>query len=213
MTTEERKATDILLDLESKVDSLTNLMRSYDLNLKILSNKINLLLNPEQPKEIKSQNKPSVNAIVISPEDNRVPVETSPIGERRTSRPTIPSAPKIIKQEVKDPEISFSIDDDSTKIPVKKEITAIPIKQTLLDKNSKPMFMASVEIFDQHANKIGKTRTGANGVWSFALSPGSYKIVTAHKSVDGSNTVDSQNVNITGNLNPVVLPTKTIGKT
>jgi hypothetical protein len=39
--TEPRKATDVLLDLESKVSMLLDIIRAQDLNIKVLSNKLN----------------------------------------------------------------------------------------------------------------------------------------------------------------------------
>jgi len=50
---EPRKATDIILNLESKVDILLSIVRSQDLNIKILSNKLNSIiekLEQEAPK-------------------------------------------------------------------------------------------------------------------------------------------------------------------
>jgi hypothetical protein len=41
MSSEPRKATDVLLDLESKVDTLLGLVQSQDLVIKVLSNKLN----------------------------------------------------------------------------------------------------------------------------------------------------------------------------
>ena len=104
MDRENRKATDVLLDLESKVEMLLQIIRSQDLNIKLLSNKLNIVIEkiekqpvttpkimveavnniPQTP--VQQLNSISDNQIPISA-DFSVPTETSPKGFRRTSRP------------------------------------------------------------------------------------------------------------------------------
>jgi len=102
--TEPRKATDVLLDLEQKLDVALNIIRAQDLNIKILSNKLNSVIETlekqgaPQPKitveAIHSplsqlQQAPYLDAerqIPISSEST-LPLEREPNGFRRTSRP------------------------------------------------------------------------------------------------------------------------------
>lgn len=96
MEKEPRKATEVLLELEQKINTLLNIVRNQDLNLKLLSNKLNSLLE-KQDKE--KSNKIIVEAvnnlpqafvpeknIAVSAEDALL-LESSPKGFRRTSRP------------------------------------------------------------------------------------------------------------------------------
>lgn len=99
MEKEPRKASEVLLELEAKIDILLNIVRTQDLNIKVLSNKINTLL--DKTSLIMGSNLPKIevadallntykndldNQIVISP-DSSLPIEKEPKGFRRTSRP------------------------------------------------------------------------------------------------------------------------------
>lgn len=97
-----RKATDVLLDLESKIDNLVHIIRSQDLNIKLLSNKLNLIIeklegSKDDSKKITVE---AVNSLPLNnnsfiPEEKNIPVssdfnlslESNPQGFRRTSRP------------------------------------------------------------------------------------------------------------------------------
>lgn len=92
---EPRKASDVLLELEAKIDVLMSIVRTQDLNIKILSNKINTLIEksdklpipvvpPPQPFKIEAVD--TRETIRVSPEDT-LPLEKEPKGFRRTSRP------------------------------------------------------------------------------------------------------------------------------
>jgi hypothetical protein len=110
MEQEPRKATDVLLQLESKVDSLVTIIQTLDFNIKVLSNKLNEIMksldkqqappkivveavqaplhNPEaqavtwaQPLRVDPE-----RAIPITAADKLPQVDTSQ-GFRRTSRP------------------------------------------------------------------------------------------------------------------------------
>lgn len=96
---EQRKASEVLLELELKIDNLISLIKNQDLNIKILSNKLNDLKEkldkqPLSPPQIIVESDPNFNIyaedsnrkIQISPE-NKLPLELQPDGFRRTSRP------------------------------------------------------------------------------------------------------------------------------
>lgn len=102
MEKEPRKATEVILALESKIDNLLQIIRSQDLNIKLLSNKLNAIIEKlekqEQPtpkiivEAVSSQSNislpsedPNKNIPVSS--DFNIDVDSSPQGFRRTSRP------------------------------------------------------------------------------------------------------------------------------
>lgn len=111
MGQEPRKATDVLLDLESKVTELLGIIRAQDLNIKVLSNKLNDVigrLDKQQagpPKIVVEavQTAPARASIVPptfdqipagDPERNipvtaesKLPQDNTPHGFRRSSRP------------------------------------------------------------------------------------------------------------------------------
>lgn len=105
MTDEPRKASDVLLELLSEVKTLNGLVRAQDLNIKILSNKLNEVMNkvnsapvvqpsasappaPKLPPQSPLQNVPldPERQVPISAEV-KLPSTNQPDGFRRTSRP------------------------------------------------------------------------------------------------------------------------------
>ena len=110
MEQEPRKATDVLLAIEAKLDSLLKRADASDLNIKIVSNKLNELNESIKKEQSASQGKITVEAIKTGPVPNqaavifgqvpvadpsraipvtaesRLPLDESPQGFRRTSR-------------------------------------------------------------------------------------------------------------------------------
>lgn len=97
MENEPRKASDLLLSLESKIEILLGIVQSQDLNIKILSNKLNnLLSNLEKNNSTTTPPKIVVEAVnTVSPNqaniipvvsENNLKIEDAPVGFRRTSR-------------------------------------------------------------------------------------------------------------------------------
>lgn len=113
MDENSRKATDVLLDLESKLNVVLEIVRSQDLNIKILSNKLNEI-NSKLDKQPVSPQKITVEAVHTTPQnkpafqmppgfpqmpagdpERNIPVgaetsfrqDESPQGFRRNSRP------------------------------------------------------------------------------------------------------------------------------
>lgn len=97
---EPRKATDIILELEQKLDTALGLIRTQDLNIKILSNKLNSVLealekqSAKPPVMVEAVNTGKIQASTINPEHQipisaevKLPLESEPKGFRRTSRP------------------------------------------------------------------------------------------------------------------------------
>lgn len=93
MENEPRKASDILLELEKNVNSILNIIKAQDLNIRVLSNKFSMILSalekqtqPASKITVEAVDSSSNKNINISPE-NIIPVEKEPKGFRRTSRP------------------------------------------------------------------------------------------------------------------------------
>lgn len=105
-----RKASDIVLELESKVDTLISIIKSQDLNIRVLSNKLNNLMEKlDKQPAISLTPAPSFRAEAVNTKPNsappsfatppaeekqvpifaefKIPLEQSPEGFRRTSRP------------------------------------------------------------------------------------------------------------------------------
>ena len=198
------------------------LHRSLDLNLKIMSNKLNqviqtLLTIPDDP----SLSDPAAIALappsfqgskqgitfrvhqdeeVISNKENNIPIETAPVGFSRTSRSeTFVNA--SAHKNVPTPSITqptmyqASVVDSSTQ-HIPSSLSRIPIMQRVVGRDNKSLFMAEVEILNLSSNTIEtKTRTNGTGKYQATLLPGQYKITI--KKRDQKNTIElSQNITI-----------------
>lgn len=91
---EPRKATDVLIDIERKIDALLSIIQAQDLNIKILSNKLSILIDDINTKKINQP--PAIISGTIRTADqkniqikseNNLPITNNPVGFRRTSRP------------------------------------------------------------------------------------------------------------------------------
>lgn len=167
---EPRKASDILVSLENQVNQLLQLVRSQDLNIKILSNKLNVLLNGGATI---SEEYVAVTPTIKISTENQIPMETSPKGFRRVSRPeTYANTPIIppsepVFQDYTPPASQPTV----TQVNVK-----IPVSQKILSEEGKALFLTDVEIINSEGKVEYKTRTNSAGTWNAVLSPGSYKV-------------------------------------
>ena len=131
--TESRKASDILLDLESKIDILLSTIRAQDLNNKIISNKLNDVIirldkQAAVPQKIVveavQQPLPKIpNVLPLDPERNipykvesNLPETSAPDGFRRNSRPETYAGDKEIKLPVQVPQMPQSKQDYSKSV-------------------------------------------------------------------------------------------------
>lgn len=161
-----RKATDILLDLEVKVDQMMNLYRTLSFDVKVLSNKLNLIVQSKLPNNIEEslpQNK-GKDFVEIKQEDT-LPMEISPTGMRRTSRQTESKPqPNIIVPKVQQKQSNSSG-------------SLITVVQRIVDKNGKSIFMANVEMINVKNTDVQcKARTNASGKWEAQVPVGEYKV-------------------------------------
>tara|TARA_R110000868_G_scaffold99024_4_gene272654 strand:- start:13220 stop:13930 length:711 start_codon:yes stop_codon:yes gene_type:complete len=198
LNSEPRKASDVLIDLESKINVLLQLVRSQDLNIKILSNKLNSLLentktNVNATAENLSFEDDSKKIYVSS--DGNLPLDNFPSAIRRNSRPETYSSTSNNEVQVnKEAEVIVNIKDNSIKNgfikldPDKKtqplidkdrnDHLVIPVHQRVVDRNGKSIFLADVEVVNLETNNvIFKTRTNGTGKWMASLSPGNYNVI------------------------------------
>jgi len=227
---EPRKASDVLLELENKIDALLGIVRTQDLNLKLMSNKLTELMSSYQkpsapnikieavntanvPASFKQPAQPEKN-INISSEFN-LPLDESPKGFRRTSRPetyagdeTRPNKPETpVVHKV--PKINVPAKVTSTKteeVPVATG-NVVPVVQRVVDKNGKSVFLADVEIINLETNQtIHKVRTNGAGKWMSSLNVGSYRtILRKRDSVTKDKLEIIQDIQVDGTMSPLEL--------
>lgn len=188
-----RSATDILLSLETKTDQLMHLHRSLDLNIKILSNKLNQMITaitqippegePEQDVFAQGENLYPPPAQVHYDPTPPLETETVPVGFRRVSRPETYTDPadrgkkNTPTPSLPQPQHFAAKEGMSTTIHQPSSANRIPVMQRIVDKHGKAIFMAEVEITNLGSNIVeAKTRTNGVGKWQASLNPGQYKI-------------------------------------
>ena len=150
----DRKATDVLLEIEGKVNAIFDVLRAQDFNIKILSNKLNELSSKLDKQQSSSKitveainNPPKLQPMPQSPmdperdvfisADNKIPETSSPLGFRRNSRPETYAGdgsylPKQEKAKVnKEPKM---------KPPPGREATTVVPNQNTVQKNEEVVF-------------------------------------------------------------------------
>lgn len=229
IVSEGRKASDILLELESKIDQNLFMIKSLDLNMKILSNKVNILLeainsgaiqnsvnqsaphattdNELNPQLLNQQfNQTAKNAALFIEANNNLKVEDQPKGHRRTSRgqeqPTIKPAPQSLEkvEEIIVPDF----------LPTNSFINTVAVQQRVVDANGKAIFLAEVEIINLTTQEpipiTNKITTKANGRWQYPLAPGKYQvIIRKRESINKFKFEIKQNILVDGSTNTLKL--------
>jgi hypothetical protein len=226
MSDEPRKATDILSSIEEKQNIILKMIQSLDMNMKVLSNKMNALnaaiINVKKPQTTPQiQNLPSIEAESVSTQnetvfidaENRTPIQQAPQGARRTSRELEnikPANPIISNNEIVVPKQSAIIQNLKQSTPVVQTVqnqSLIPVTQRIVDGNGKSLFMAEVEIYSMDDEPVDKSRTNAAGKWTISLPIGQYKIsMKKLEPISKKKTEAWQNIKVDGSQIPLVLP-------
>jgi hypothetical protein len=228
---EPRKATDIVLDLEKKVDKLLDIVNSLELSIKLMSNKITgLSVKPNLPSPPKFAIEAVNVTTKMSDPEFKVQMQQNPNGFRRTSRPETfsgddnylaapppevhPKFPAQIPNQIPNQVTKAEESPPQTKKPketskVKKVAgeNNIPIMQRVTDKNGKSVFLADVEVFNDNKESIFKTRTNGIGKWMASLPLGNYQVlVKKRESITKVSMEVSQNIMVDGTVSPLDLP-------
>lgn len=190
---EPRKATELLVSMEQKLDTLTKMILNQDLLLKVITDRTNKIysyvneIQKEYEKERISINPPpytlsSDKEVIMTSIQDVLPLSETPAITKRTNN--------VIEDKSFKPEESFSNSDKK-----------IPIIQRITDQNGKDLFMAEVVLSDNNKKLLGKFKTNAAGKWQAHLKPGKYFV-----KVSKTNTVDKtllemdQEINIPSNM-------------
>lgn len=231
MEKEPRKASEIILSMENKIDTLLGIVRSLDLNIKILSNKLNQLSEKREaappkitveavntssiahPSRIAQPIDPERN-ILIDPEKS-LQMAVAPEGFRRTSRPEtfagdnayLPRAKELPKAEVIVPNRNNAVTPPTTPQPNTKVPAAIiPTMQRVVNRNNKSIFLADVEITNLETKEVKRTRTNGTGKWTAPLEVGSYEVVVKKQEAASNEVLQVvQDIKIDGKTSPLEL--------
>lgn len=167
----QRKATDVLLELEKKLELVLGFLRTQDLTIKLLSNRVNELsvelskFSPDTPKPTVEAvnvvnntqvNPPNHSQMVVAA--NNLPLEQNPKGFPRTSRPetysgdnTYLNPPKMPMQMTKPPPKAEVVVPD---VAMQQEKLKPPPKQPGVPK---PQSGSTINVEQRIVNREGKS--------------------------------------------------------
>jgi predicted membrane-bound mannosyltransferase len=203
-----RTASDVLLAIESKMDTILKIANQSDSNIKTALNRINRVylyidgLEKEMAAELqKNQVAPNQTPIITIPsttiQDNRInspEIVVHESSEPSTGRRGAVNQPVQQESEIKD-------NSNAKKIPVVQRIT---------DSTGKDLYLADTFIFDSNGQQVAKTKTNAVGKWQAYLPPGQYKVkiekvdAASKKKIESEQTITVPNSNSTFTL-PVAI--------
>lgn len=200
MSNEPRKASDIIIELEAKVDVLSRHIQNIDNNIKLILNRLSqnniiktLSLPPDsnEIQGVKRSNLPEMHPNVVA----------GHYGSEETKPEDIQPVKKV--EEEKDFDFPQVDDSDSLKSSGRK----VAVQQRITYSDGKNICLANVEIKNSTGGSIKKIRTNAMGKWIAVLEPGNY-IVSVTKSANKTNpNVElSYPVTIPESDRPVELP-------
>jgi hypothetical protein len=95
-----------------------------------------------------------------------------------------------------------------TTIPAASQTGQIPVMQRCVDKNSKAIFLADVEIVDMATMQpVFKTRTNGAGKWQAPLGIGSYRVtIRKRENVTKEKIEAVQDIHVDGSVPKLELP-------
>lgn len=213
-----RKASDIILSLEQKIDHLLKINSALDFDVKVLSNKLNTVIEAidainsggsvpplqdtsfvEAPSFIPQ---PPLNSIPIVKE-HALQVSEAPNGPRRTARPDAYTAtqgtPTVnMPPTPKQAQVTSEVSPDTSKVAV---------QQRVVNKSGGAIFLADVEIKNaSNGQVIHKCRTNGVGKWVAPLPVGTYQVTIKKKETATREQLETvQNLIIDGSKSPLDL--------
>lgn len=166
----ERKATDILLDIEKTLNLVLGYQKTNDLNQKLLLNRLNKIVTGLENKSaapVKRQ--PSVEAFVTVP---------TPPSKTLVAKPMQVTNAEDFDEEGK-PQIEVELQPKTGRRDIRmptQQGKKVAVQQRIHYPDGKNVILASIEITDAAKNVIKKTRTNSAGKWNATLDPGRYFI-------------------------------------
>lgn len=189
-----RTVSSVVIDLEGKVDLLTRMIYSNDINSKLTLDRLNKIAGSlEKLVKLTEANARELPGPVQSQRQSVYPAtmgsNADPEDDFPSFRPQIEVENPSVLVAQDDPGFSMSVETSPVGIrrtarpetyhepnPLQKKVT--PVFQRVFDETGKKMiFMADVEILRaEDGSVITKTRTTAAGKWQAPLPPGRYQV-------------------------------------
>jgi len=232
-SSDPRKATDILASIEDKLNTNIKLIYSYDLNVRLVLDRVNKIYNYIERLETaelemmkQSENSEIVEEpkiVNIIPPEQRIEEAKTTIGQRRGSR-TPDASPTIASQQKSDitkhvmtatmqPGTQASqntavphqtVSAKQTYVPSDRKV---PVMQRITDHTGKDLFMANITISTMDNEEVVKVKTNAAGKWQAQLRPGKYIVDMVKTDTATKNKIEGkQEITIHDSNSPITLP-------
>lgn len=186
----ERTTTDIILDLEQKVENLSAEVKNMAFSIKLLLDRTNMILQNQ----------------------NNIPVNI-PHQEAKKLEEIVFPAVQSKKKQTKDVVVDKRKIDTLGKKPNYKEVN---VSQKVVYPDGTPVILAEVRIFDVQGVDITKSLTGkdlvrtvTSGKWNVAMTPGDYT-VQIQKEANASKPAFAKTIefNVSGTEGSLILDSK-----
>lgn len=198
---EPRKASDILLDLENKVDALSKDQKTLALSINVLTNKLTQVINA-----LNSMTGAPINEVPhfqpqSIPVSNERTMEVMDYSKRedypRTQRPETFAPTPMTKPAPKQAEAQ-----------VQSASGKVSVNQRIVDATGKAMLLANVEITNKsNGQVVHKGRTDGVGKYHCSLPVGEYLIhITKSEALNKAKVDVMQNAIIDGSSAVLTLP-------
>jgi hypothetical protein len=209
---EPRKASDILLSLESKVEVLQKLVFNQDMLLKLIADKTNKIFayitelqqeyrqaQAQQAQSEEDEEEPRM--IKISNEHQITEAKDVDISQRRINRAVAPvQQPAILA-------IPNPSQEKAPQQPATGGDKKVPVIQRVSDSTGKDVFMSSVLILDENGNEVHRTKTNAVGKWQAMLKPGAYSVKLTKTDTATKKVLElTQNITVNNSSSTLTLP-------
>lgn len=193
---EPRKASDVLLSLEEKVNTLIKIVSVYDMNIKLILDRVNKIysyIEIIKSEDAKNDFIQSEREIIKTNADHLIAVAEAPIVNKRVA---------IIDPPLSAPGPSPS--DKSTEVGNDKKV---PVIQRVVGEKGKDLFMAEVSVLNMNKELVLKTKTNAVGKWQAYLKPGKYIVHLVKTDTETKKKIEAiQDITIPDSSTPINLP-------
>ena len=222
---QQRKATDVLLSIEEKVNTLLQSMSVYNMNTKLILDRVNKVHNyismlEAEAASLNAQEQPTDpnNETVKTSVENVITIAAVSDVPRRTVRaetyaPMQPSAAWQKEPEnVEQPDRNVIQHPPQTVAPKPAgPEKKVPVSQRITDSTGKDLFMAAVNILNENKELITQTKTNATGKWQAHLKPGKYHVHVVKTDTATKVKIEAtQEVMVPNSDTVVILPTAII---
>jgi hypothetical protein len=228
---DDRKATDVLLDLEKKLDDMLRFQRNMDNNMKILLSQVNMFMNKAKSNTVKESvvensnntnsefsgiinsqnfdNRPKTNKFVQMAAAQGIEIDDAKSTQQRIV--THNTSPEYSGDELLEAS-PRKVSPRGSRGP-KTTSNKSTVSQELKKADGQPLFLASVEILNEDGSVEKQTRTNPKGKWMAALSPGNYTVRvikffapdSGYKPIDTSYQIQVSQADAPLELNPLTV--------